>query len=85
MVRCDEGSILHQELSRKRVVYKKHEHVHISAYTGDGGDRKSTTGYCTFVRRNPVIWRSKKQDVSRSSAEAEDKGMSHTSCEMVWL
>jgi len=33
-----------------------------------------------------VTWRSKKQDgVSRSSAEAEYRVMTHTTCEMVWL
>ena len=49
-------------------MYKKHEHVHIfgysdSSYTGDKGDRKFTTGYCTFVGGILVTWRSKKQDV----------------------
>ena len=49
-------------------------------------DKKSTTGYCTFVGGNLVTWRSKKQDVvSRSSAEAEYKAMVHTECEMMWL
>ena len=72
-------------------MYRKHGHVHISGYfdscyASDRGDRNSTTGYCTFVRGNLVTWRNKKQDVvSRSSAEAEYRGMSHTVCEMVWL
>ena len=57
------------------LLYKKHEHVHIfgyseSGYTVDKGDRKSTTSYCIFVRENLVTW-SKKQDVSRFSAELE--------------
>ncbi|XP_022852550.1 uncharacterized protein LOC111374150 [Olea europaea var. sylvestris] len=35
-------------------------------------DRRSTTGYCTFVWENLVTWRSKKQNVViRSRAEAE--------------
>jgi len=72
------------------LVYKKHGHVYISRYSdsgyvGDRGDRKSTTGYCTFVVENLVTWRSKKQDVSHSSAEDEYKAMTHTTCEMVWL
>ena len=47
---------------------------------------KRTTGYCTFVGRNLVTWRSKKQDiVSRSSAEAEYRAITYTACEMVWL
>ena len=32
-----------------------------------------------------MTWRSKKQDVSRSSAEAEYRAMAHTTCEMMWL
>ena len=64
----------------KGLLYKKHGHVRIfgysdSGYAGDKGDRKSTTGYCTFVGGNLVSLSSKKQDVSRSSAEAEYKAM----------
>jgi len=32
-----------------------------------------------------VIWRNKKQDVSRSNVEAEYRVMTHTTCEMMWL
>ena len=47
------------------LMYRKHGHVSISGYSdsgyaGDRGDRKSTTGYCTFVAGNLVTWRSKK-------------------------
>ena len=49
----------------KCLVYRKHEHVIISGYsdsgyTGDIGDKKSTTRYCTFVGENTMTWRSKK-------------------------
>jgi len=54
-------------------------------YAGDMGDRKSTTDYCTFIGGNLVTWRSKKQEVSRSSVEAEYRVMAHTACEMIWL
>ena len=69
-------------------MYKKQEHVCIfgysdSGYAGDKGDRKFTTGHCTFIRENLVTWRSKKQDVSRSSAEAEYRVIAHTACEMM--
>ena len=72
----------------KRLVYKKQEHVRISGYLNsdyrDRGDRKSTTRYCTFVGENLVTWKSKRQDVvSRSSAKAEYRAMTHTTCEIV--
>ncbi|KAL1220948.1 Retrovirus-related Pol polyprotein from transposon RE2 [Cardamine amara subsp. amara] len=55
-------------------------------WAGDKVDRKSTTGYCTFVGGNLVTWRSKKQKViSRSSAEAEYRAMANTTGELVWI
>ncbi|CAL2228440.1 unnamed protein product [Prunus armeniaca] len=48
--------------------------------------RRSTFGYFTFVGGNLVTWRSKKQEVvSRSSAEAEYRGMAQGVCELLWL
>ena len=49
-------------------------------------DGNSTSGYFTFVGGNLVTWRSKKQKVvSRSSAEAEFRGMVHGICELLWI
>ncbi|WJZ81639.1 hypothetical protein VitviT2T_001472 [Vitis vinifera] len=49
-------------------------------------DRRSTSGYFTFVGDNLVTWKSKKQNVvARSSAEAEFKGMALGLCEALWL
>jgi Reverse transcriptase (RNA-dependent DNA polymerase)/Integrase core domain/gag-polypeptide of LTR copia-type/GAG-pre-integrase domain len=49
-------------------------------------DRKSTTGFCTFVGGNLVTWRSKKQNVvARSSAEAEYRAMASTASELIWI
>ena len=69
----------------------KNEQRGVEAYTdvdwfGLVTDRRSTTGYYTFVWGNLVTWRSKKQSVmARSSAEAEFSTMSHGICEMLWL
>ncbi|KAL6142291.1 hypothetical protein ACLB2K_060574 [Fragaria x ananassa] len=57
-----------------------------SDWAGNAIDRKSTTGYCTFIGGNLVTWKSKKQTVvARSSAEAEYRAMTSTSCEIIWL
>ena len=50
--------------SGKGLVYRKYRHVRIfeysdSGYAGDRGDRKSTTGYYTFVGGNLVTWRAR--------------------------
>ncbi|RVW63221.1 Retrovirus-related Pol polyprotein from transposon RE1 [Vitis vinifera] len=55
-------------------------------WVGSVQDRRSTSGYCTYVWGNLVTWRSKKQSVvSRSSAEAEFRAMAHDICEEIWL
>ncbi|CAL8173993.1 unnamed protein product [Prunus armeniaca] len=49
-------------------------------------DRYSTSGYFAFVGGNLVTWRSKKQKVvSKSSVEAEYRGMAQGVCELLWL
>ena len=75
----------------KGLVYRKNGHTRImtysdSGYAEDREDRKSTSGFCTYVRGKLVTWRSKKQNVvSRSSAEAEYRSMTQTACEMIWI
>ena len=55
-------------------------------WAGSITDRKSTSGYCTFVWGNLITWSSKKQDVvARSSAEAEYRAMAQGVCEILWL
>ncbi|CAL8102601.1 unnamed protein product [Prunus armeniaca] len=49
-------------------------------------DRRSTSGYFTFVGGNLITWRSKKQKVvSRSSAESEYRVIAQGVCEILWL
>ncbi|KAL0641854.1 hypothetical protein Bca4012_102653 [Brassica carinata] len=55
-------------------------------WAGDRADRRSTTGYCTFIGGNLVTWKSKKQKVvSCSSAEAEYRAMLKLTNELVWI
>ncbi|CAL2239860.1 unnamed protein product [Prunus armeniaca] len=55
-------------------------------WAGSITDRRSTSGYFTFMVGNLVTWRSKKQNVvSRFSAEAEYRGMAHRVCKLLWI
>ncbi|KAG8473223.1 hypothetical protein CXB51_035172 [Gossypium anomalum] len=52
----------------------------------DVDDRRSTTGFCVFLEGNSVAWGFKKQKVvSRSTAEAEYRGLAHTVTEMLHI
>ena len=73
------------------LIYRRHGHLRIEAYSDAGyatdkGDRKSTTGYCTYIGGNLVTWQSWKQKVvSCSTAESEYRAMAEIVREMVWL
>ena len=55
-------------------------------YAGSPVDKRSTSGFFTFLGGNLVSWRSKKQNmVTRSSAEAEFTAMAQGICELLWL
>ncbi|WJZ91613.1 hypothetical protein VitviT2T_010671 [Vitis vinifera] len=75
----------------KGLMFSKNNHLNIEGYTDTDwarniSDRKSTSGYFTFVGGNLVTWRSKKQKVvALSSAEAKFKGMVKGICELIWL
>ena len=73
------------------LLFSKRETREIEGFTdldwaGNQTDRRSTSGYFTFVEGNLVTWRSKKQKaVARSSAEAEFRGMTYGMCELLWV
>lgn len=75
----------------KGILFKRNNNITLEAYTdadyaGSLLDRRSTTGYCTFLGGNLVTWRSKKQNVvARSSAESEFRAIAHGICELLWL
>ncbi|RVW99259.1 Retrovirus-related Pol polyprotein from transposon RE2 [Vitis vinifera] len=55
-------------------------------WAGNIIDRRSTSGYCSFVWGNLVTWRSKKQSVvAKSSAEAEYRALAQGICEGIWI
>ncbi|CAM9001526.1 unnamed protein product [Rhodiola kirilowii] len=72
------------------LLFKKYGNTDIFGYCDSDlagkGDRRSTSGYLTFVGGNLVTWKSKKQKVvSLSSAEAEYQAMVKGICELLWL
>ncbi|CAL2254674.1 unnamed protein product [Prunus armeniaca] len=75
----------------KGLMFCKYGHTDVEGYTdadwaGSVINKHSTSRYFTFVGGNLVTWRSKKQKVvSRSSAEAEYRGMTQGVCELLWL
>ena len=49
-------------------------------------DRRSTSGYCRYIRGILVTWKSKKQIVETgSSVEAELRAVAQGVCELLWL
>ena len=73
------------------VLYENKGHIQIVGYcdadwASSPADKRSTLGYCVFIRGNLISWKSKKQDVvARSSAEAEYRAMTLATCELIWL
>ena len=75
----------------KGLLFGNHGNLHVEIYTdadwaGSVTDRRSTSGYCTYVGGNLVTWRSKKQNVvAKSSAEVEFRAIAHGICEALWI
>ncbi|GJZ48109.1 ribonuclease H-like domain-containing protein [Tanacetum coccineum] len=55
-------------------------------WAGCPATRRSTSGYCVFLSDNLLTWSSKRQDtLSRSSAEAEYRGVANAVAETSWI
>ncbi|GJY72601.1 ribonuclease H-like domain-containing protein [Tanacetum coccineum] len=55
-------------------------------WAGCPATRRSTSGYCVFLGDNLLTWSSKRQHVtSRSSAEAEYRGVANVVAETAWV
>ena len=71
--------------------FNKSEERSVEAFTdansaGSVKDKRSTTGYYTFVWGNLVTWRTKIQTVvAKSSAETEFRALTHGIYELLWL
>jgi len=73
----------------KGIMFKRGRNMILEAYTdadyaGSVVDRRSTSGYCTFLGGNLVTWRSKKQSVvTQSSVEVEFRSIVLGVCELL--
>ncbi|KAE8666831.1 1-aminocyclopropane-1-carboxylate [Hibiscus syriacus] len=71
---------------RKRTGNPVNKETYQRGWGGELIDRRSVSGYCTYVWGNLVTWRSKKQAiVSRSSVESKFRAMTLGICEGMWI
>lgn len=73
------------------LVLRKSSDISLHAYSdsdwaGSLDDRRSTSGYCIYFGNNLVSWSARKQKtVSKSSTEAEYRGIAISTSEIIWL
>ncbi|KAJ9566937.1 hypothetical protein OSB04_002903 [Centaurea solstitialis] len=76
----DYGLQLHPSTTTSLIAYSDAD------WGGYPVSRRSTSGYCIYLGDNLISWSSKRQPtVSRSSAEAEYRGVANTVAETCWL
>ncbi|KAJ9545524.1 hypothetical protein OSB04_025231 [Centaurea solstitialis] len=76
----DHGLTLYSSASTQLVTYTDAD------WGGCPDTRRSTSGYCIFLGDNLVSWSAKRQPtLSRSSAEAEYRGVANVVAEACWL
>ncbi|KAI0505062.1 hypothetical protein KFK09_016019 [Dendrobium nobile] len=55
-------------------------------WASDSADRKSVSGFCTFLGKNLISWSVKKQiTVAKSSTEAEYRALAAATSDVIWL
>lgn len=78
--KIDHGVQLHKSSSMSLTAYTGAD------WAGCPDTRRSTSGYCIYLGDNLVSWSSKRQEtVSRSSSEAEYKGVANAVAETCWI